>query len=618
LDLRLLNHAVGLLLIPLAFWVVLSGLDDCVIDVAAAIAWLRLLSTGSPNDRELAAAPARRMAIYVAAWQEHRVIQNMLDNNLARLRYPCTDFFVGAYPNDAPTLAGVREAMRRHPNVHLALCPHAGPTSKADCLNWIYQRMLLFEEENGVRFDMIVTHDAEDIIDPDALTWINYYAQWYDMIQIPVLALPTPLRELTHGVYCDEFSEYQHRDMMARSLMGGFIPSNGVGTGFSRRALEMLATVYSNRIFEPVCLTEDYENGFRVGNLGLAQKFIPVRLRHGRATATREYFPRTFRNAVRQRTRWTTGIALQSWEFHSFGETLAHAYWFWRDRKSLIGNIVGPLTNLVFLYGAATFAWAASMHREWQFGRDLAWSAPVAAAGLALQCLHTSIRMASSTRIYGFRFAAAVPLRIVWGNWINCWASCRAIAGYARAKWRHEPLRWVKTEHAYPSRAALLSDRRKLGEILAGGGWISHAQLERALASLPSGKRLGEHLIAAGFLTEDDLYIALARQNRLQTGVPAPSEISLPVTRSLPAAVARRWRVLPFRVAAGELYLAGPELPDEEMQRELRQFSSLEIRFHLVTPADYDQLAARYLPPPPRTALKNIDRPRRHQRQRSQ
>ena len=57
--------------------------------------------------------------------------------------------------------------------------------------------MLLHEEERGVRFDMVLTHDAEDIMDPDALRWINYYAQWNDMVQIPVLALPTPLRQWT-------------------------------------------------------------------------------------------------------------------------------------------------------------------------------------------------------------------------------------------------------------------------------------------------------------------------------------------------------------------------------------------------------------------------------------
>jgi hypothetical protein len=53
--------------------------------------------------------------------------------------------------------------------------------------------------------------------------------------------------------------------------------------------------------------------------------------------------------------------------------------------------------------------------------------------------------------------------------------------------------------------------------------------------------------------------------------------------------------VLPFRIAAGELYVAGSELPDDEMQKEIRQFSSLEIRFQLVTPRDYEELARQYL-----------------------
>ena len=53
------------------------------------------------------------------------------------------------------------------------------------------------------------------------------------------------------------------------------------------------------------------------------------------------------------------------------------------------------------------------------------------------------------------------------------------------------------------------------------------------------------------------------------------------MTRAIPAAVARKWRILPFRIAAGELYMAGSDLPDEEMQKDIRRFSSLEIRFHL-------------------------------------
>ena len=164
--------------------------------------------------------------------------------------------------------------------------------------------MMLHEEEHGVHFDMILTHDAEDLIDPDALTWMNYYAQWYDMIQIPVLAAGDwPLREVTHGVYCDEFCEYQQKDMMARSRMGGFISfKRSRDRGIPRAApWRHFASTHSNRIFEPGCLTEDYENGFRIANMGLRQKFhsdsdtawpAPI--------ATREYFPRHFSSAVRQ------------------------------------------------------------------------------------------------------------------------------------------------------------------------------------------------------------------------------------------------------------------------------------------------------------------------------
>ena len=39
-----------------------------------------------------------------------------------------------------------------------------------------------------------MTHDAEDIIYPDSLRWVNYFVENYDMVQVPVLALPTPMR----------------------------------------------------------------------------------------------------------------------------------------------------------------------------------------------------------------------------------------------------------------------------------------------------------------------------------------------------------------------------------------------------------------------------------------
>ncbi len=588
------------LLAPLAGWVLLNGVDDLILAFAGLGSIIQRKLSSHPNCRapseeDLDAVPPRPMAIFVALWHEFRVIQKMIDNNVTRLRYPNCDFFVGVYPNDAPTIAAVREAMKRHPNVHLSLCPHDGPTSKADNLNWIYQRMLLHEEKTGVRFETILTHDAEDLIDPDALRWINYYAQWNDMVQIPVLALPTPLRELSHGVYCDEFAEFQFKDMPARQFLGGFIPSNGVGTGFSRRALERIAAGHSNRIFEPGSLTEDYENGFKIRRLGLPQKFIPIHFREGRPIATREYFPRKFTAAVRQRTRWVMGITLQSWEYLSARDTLGQLYWFWRDRKGLAGNLLTPLTNVLFLYGAGTLAWAHAVHHPSLLVRDLSRFRTIYEAGLIMQAIQTAIRIACSARIYGWRFACGVPVRVLVANVINSCAAARAICIYTNAKLHHRPLRWVKTEHAYPNRAALEPEPRRLSDILTESQCITSEQLEAARASMPAGRRIGEYLVSCGLLGEADLYSALSRQNDVPLGKPDHGAVSVSATRVLPAAVSRKWRVLPFRIAAGELHVAGAELPDEEMRTEIRRFSSLEIRFQLVTPAEFEELAAQYL-----------------------
>ena len=588
-----IDHWVAEVLVPLAFWILLNGVDDLFIDAAAIAGYLS--RPPAPTEAELDAAPTRMMAIFVAAWKEHRVIRQMVENNVTKLRYSRFAFFIGVYPNDAPTLAAAADAVASFPNVHLAVCPHNGPTSKADCLNWIYQRMLLHEEEHHVRFDMVLTHDAEDIVDPDALRWINYYAQSNDMVQIPVLALPTPFREISHGVYCDEFAEHQFKDMVGRQKLGGFIPSNGVGTGFSRRALEALARRHGNRIFEPSCLTEDYENGFRIAGLGMPQKFIPIHFREGRPIATREYFPRQFGAAVRQRSRWVTGINLQSWTFHGPRETVRHLYWFWRDRKGLVGNLLSPLTNLLFLFGLVSWAAAEMLHREWVLGREMSPIAAACNAGLGLQTLHAGIRMWCSGRVYGWRHAAGVPVRVIAGNWINCFATCRAIWTFSTATMRGRPLRWVKTEHAYPNRAALMMDRRRLGEILTDNRWLAPEELEAALASKPEERRLGEHLMKLGLITEEELYLALSVQNNVPLGKPDPSSVSAPITRSLPAAVSRRWSVLPFRIAAGELHVAGSNLPDEEMQSDIARFSSLAMRFHLVTPTEYEELVRQYL-----------------------
>jgi bacteriophage N4 adsorption protein B len=204
---------------------------------------------------------------------------------------------------------------------------------------------------HGRGYDIVMTHDAEDLIPADSLRLVSWFSRDYEMVQVPVLALPTPIREFTHGLYCDEFAEFQTKDIPMRQRFGGFLPPNGVGAGFSRSALEHLASTRGKQILDPACLTEDYENGLRLQALGYRQIFLPLRLQNGRLVAPRAYFPRDFRAAMRRRSRWVTGIVLQGWQNHGWLGAWPQAYWFWRDRKGLVGNLLSPRANLRFLAG---------------------------------------------------------------------------------------------------------------------------------------------------------------------------------------------------------------------------------------------------------------------------
>jgi adsorption protein B len=565
-------------LASLAFWILLSGLDDLFV----ALAWLtpRRKRFPWPAERDLDRAPERRIAILLPLWNEHRVIGQMLERNLASIRYTRYDIFAGVYPNDEPTARAVDEVACRDPRVHLAMLPHAGPTSKGDCLNWIWHRMQEYEVRHGLRFEIVVTHDAEDLVHAESLRLVNWFSREYQMVQIPVLALATGWAEFTHGIYCDEFAEYQQKDIPVRQRLGGFLPSNGVGTGFEREALERLAAARQGKVFDSECLTEDYENGFCLHQLGCRQLFVPL-LPGAAPVATREYFPRRFRAAVRQRSRWVAGIALQGWQRHGW-RPRRQIYWLWRDRKGLIGNLLSPLTNVLFCYGLAH--WRAAMPVPH-------WLAPFCAAALGVSVFQMSVRAACSARIYGWRFAASTPLRMWWGNLVNLLATVAAIRQFAADRLGGRRLTWRKTEHVYPAHAPASTGQPRLGEILVRMQWLSMKELEEALRKQPKGMRLGEYLLQAKQLSEENLYHALSLHAGVELGVPA--ELNHKVTRTLPLATIRRWKIMPYRIDLGQLYLLTPEVPTEQMTRELAHCCSLAPRFRLVRQSEFERLMAQ-------------------------
>jgi len=556
---------------------IVSGIDDLWLDFCYLFG--RTSEATIPPPIDAAGLEESLIALWIPAWREEEVIARMVAHNTASIRYRRYHIFTGTYPNDEGTLSVLRDLEARYPNLHVSLTPHDGPTSKADNLNWIYQNLCLVEERIGEKFEIVVIHDSEDLIHPDEFRWLNYYCRDYDFVQIPILALPTPWWELTHGIYCDEFAETQQKDLPTRNRMGGFSPSCGVGTGYRRTALASLAEAESNRLFEPDSLTEDYLNGLRMHRLGLKQIYLPVAWVNGQPVATREFFPRKFKASVRQRTRWVTGIALQTWQKVGWSREWRENYWFWRDRKGLLGNPLSLLANLMLLLGLAGIVPVLA-------GQLLY----IASIGFVLQLARIISKMYFCAQVYGLAYASFVPVRIPWSNLVNTLATFSALYRFARARMRNEPLVWLKTEHAYPNREALNPYARRLGEVLTDLGFVSTGILEAAIVGKDKSTRIGEHLVAEGLITWEQLYMGLSIQSGYLVSPISAADLDIEIARSLPRSLIESARIQPVRLEDKALIIATSEPPSDMLLAELRRFTALDPEFILVTPANLEQL----------------------------
>lgn len=574
------------LCVPLAVYILLSGLDDFWVDLQ----WFRrkLGRRGSAGFRTGSALEGP-IAVWVACWQESDVLERMLEHNRSAIADDDYCFFIGVYPNDKATVAAANRAAKADHRVLVAEVPHDGPTSKADCLNWIYQRMLVSEEETGRRYRLVVIHDAEDLIHPRSFAMIRRAAgTGYDMVQVPVLALPTPVWELTHGLYCDDFAESQTKDLATRVDLGGFLPGCGVGTGFRREALDALAAADSNRLFDPGSLTEDYDNGLRLFRNGSRQVFLDLCWDGRTPVATREYFPRTLMAAVRQRSRWITGNSLQAWERFGWGKGLSRrwvqAYFFWRDRKGLWGAPLGLAANLLVAAGVLVGLPVDNM-RSWEEVKSFPLFEPLLWINSALLAERTAVRIWTVSRIYGWGFALLAPLRTAWGNCVNTAACALALRAWARWRFQRIPLRWVKTEHAYPNREALAPHRRRLGEILVANGYCPAGIVEHALAHAGE-ERLGEYLLEHGLISEEDWCEALGLQQALPVARLDRASLRADLTRCLPERLQREHSLVVLEAREGELHVAAAKPPTEALMEEVRRYTRLAVRFWLAPAGD--------------------------------
>lgn len=422
------------------------GASDVAIDLIWVVrtAWRRFSGQG-PADRPLEELPAPEqpgaIAVLVPAWDESRVIAQMLRH--AVVAWGKADFvlFVGCYANDPATIAAAREVV--DPRIRVVVGQTPGPTTKADCLNRLWEAMAADEAAAGRRFKAAVLHDAEDVVHSAELRIYDALIGRFDLVQLPVLPLIDPNSRWVAGHYADEFAEVHGKAMVVRGALGAALPSAGVGCAIARDALDRLAT-REGVPFDPDCLTEDYELGLRLRRDGGRAAFVRLRGPEGRLVAARAYFPGERQAAVAQKARWMRGIALSGWDRLGWGGGLAERWMRMRDRQAL-------LAALILLCGYTVFVlWTLRTAASAAFGL------PPMAIPEALQMLmllngallawRLGMRFGFVAEAYGWREGLRSVPRTVVGNFVAILAAREALLGYA-GRGRGG---WAKTEHAFP------------------------------------------------------------------------------------------------------------------------------------------------------------------------
>jgi len=396
--------------------------------------------------------PQKKIAILVPAWNEGKIIASMLKGNLNRIRYKNFIFLVGCYPNDPETIEAVRKVSQSDPRVIPVVNSSYGPTSKGQMLNELvqYARFSLCDQ----KVEAYLLQDAEDIIDPWSLSLINYKLDSFDFVQIPIFSLEVSLKEWVAGTYMDEFAESHTKDLLVRSALGSAIPSAGVGTAFSAKVVEAFIRKYG-WVFYEKSLTEDYEFGIRNHGLKFKSTFAAYRFwdkakKEFHFIATREYFPKNLQRSIRQKTRWTVGIALQGWKNLGWPGSLSNRYFLYRDRRGVATNIftfLGYIVAPLCLFTLATVSQnsAPQVNQLRQALYIVFW------VNVPLALHRIFMRSLCVYRVYGRKALLFLPVRWPVAVFINSMACLNALAQALDKKIRGRSFHWVKTEHELPA-----------------------------------------------------------------------------------------------------------------------------------------------------------------------
>lgn len=430
----------------------LGAIDDIAMDIG----WLWLKLTGRALDepvvdgQQLRGTLRGEAAVFIPAWQESQVIGHTITHILDSWPHAGLRLYIGCYPNDAATIEAVIQAAPDDRRLRLVVLDHDGPTTKADCLNRLYLALCEDEARSGFEPRMVVFHDAEDMVDPAALNVLDDAIGPAQFVQLPVLPVPQSGSRWLGSHYCEEFAEAHGKTMVVRDALGAALPAAGVGFAVEREALARLALDRGTAApFEATSLTEDYELGLAIADLGGKCRFVRKRRRDGELIATRAYFPARLDHIVKQKTRWVHGISFQGWDRLGWntsgaGSGVAEIWMRARDRR-------GPMTALVlfagyFLLAISTLVWGASELAGGTLVELGTGTKLLLAANFGAFLWRIAFRFGFTASEYGVAEGLRALMRVPVANIIAIMAGRRAFAAYVRTL-GGAAITWEKTPH---------------------------------------------------------------------------------------------------------------------------------------------------------------------------
>jgi adsorption protein B len=449
-----LEFAANELLLFSALWFLIGAIDDVCVDiiwlVRTGYRWIRFYQSSPPIRIDKLKAPdsSGLMAVFVATWQEAAVIGLMLSRCKTAWQNTTCDFriYVGCYRNDPDGIAAVMKAALLDPNVRLVVSDHDGPTTKADCLNRLWQALISDELKTGQKAKAIILHDAEDMVDADELQVFDRLIERNQIVQLPVIPVRVAGSLWVSGHYCDEFAEAHGKSLVVREAVGAALPLAGVGCAIDRIVLGQIALANDSQPFDCSSLTEDYELGLRIGAAGGRTILARIANIEGRLIGTRACFPSTIEAAVRQKARWLIGIALAGWDRLGWQGGIAEMWMRIRDRRAIFSAIV-----LFAAYCCIAIGGVLMLGQSFGLYVPRAMS-PIVRLLLVLNfgllVWRLVFRAMFVVRLYGPREGLLSIPRIFVANIISLMAARRACFAYAR-HCLGGPLSWDKTVHSH-------------------------------------------------------------------------------------------------------------------------------------------------------------------------